>query len=98
MTLGVGAAGDAEKDASRAGACDPRVPQCGDAVLRATVWPQQLPETCQGAKASRRAWRAPPPERPARPSHLGPREPASEGLRGVRDFATQMKADPSRAA
>lgn len=51
-----------------------------------------------GAKASRRAWPVPPPEHPARPSHLGPREPASEGLGGVRDFATQMKAGPSLAA
>lgn len=45
-----GAAGDAEQDASRFGGCDPRVPQCGDSVLRATVWPQELPETCQGPR------------------------------------------------
>lgn len=75
LTLGgVGPADVVENDASRFSACDPRVPQCGGAALRARVWPQEVPRTCQGAKASRRSGPVAPPSHSAQPSHLEQRD------------------------
>lgn len=95
---GGGPADVVENYASRFGAGDPRVPQCGGAALRRSVWPQGLP---QGATTLQRARSVPRPFTLPGPPTCSPSSSSerlsADGRGGVRGFTTEMKADPWRA-